>query len=159
METYLGIQVEQSPGKVRLHLNYYIRETLDEYKAFQTKSLRPKLVWIHPGLVLDKDDCPILPDPRKQKFYRSFVAKLQFTATWIRFDIAFAVAQLARFCESAGKTHWAALHHLMEYLEAHPSFKLTYRKRSALSNGLTGLADSDWAMSLSRRSTTGNLFL
>jgi hypothetical protein len=47
----------------------------------------------------------------------------------------------------------------MKYLEAHSSFKLTYRKRSALSNGLTGFADSDWAMSLLRRSTTGNLFL
>ncbi len=49
--------------------------------------------------------------------------------------------------------------HLMEYLEAHPSFELTYLKRSALSNGLTGFADSDWAMSLCCRSTTGNLFL
>ena len=47
----------------------------------------------------------------------------------------------------------------MEYLDAHSSFKLTYRKRSALSNGLTGFADSNWAVSLSRRSTTGNLFL
>jgi hypothetical protein len=159
METYLGMQVEQSPGKIRLHLNNYIREALDEYKAFQTKSLRLKLVPIQPGLVLDKDDCPILPDLRKRKFYRSFVAKLQFAATWIRFDISFAVVQLARFCASAGKTHWAALHDLMEYLEAHPSFKLTHRKRSALSNGLTGFTGSDWAMSLSSRSTTGNLFL
>jgi hypothetical protein len=47
----------------------------------------------------------------------------------------------------------------MEYLEAHPSFKLTYRKRSALSNGLTGFADSNWAMSLSCCSTTRILFL
>jgi hypothetical protein len=103
--------------------------------------------------VLDKNNCPILPDPRKQKFYRSIVAKLQFAATWIRFDISFAEAQLAWFCASAGKTHWAV------YLEVHPSFKLTYRKRSALSNGLTCFADSDWAMSLSSRSTTGSLFL
>ncbi len=48
-----AMQVEQSQGKIRLHLNY-IRETLDEYKAFQTKSPRPKLVPIQPGLVLDK---------------------------------------------------------------------------------------------------------
>jgi hypothetical protein len=75
---------------------------------------------------------------------------------WVRFDISFAVAQLASFCASAGKLHWAALHHLMEYLEAHQSFKLTYRKRSALSTGLTDFAGSDWAMSLSRRFTTGN---
>ena len=123
------------------------------------KSLRLNQVPLQPGLILEKDDCPIVPDPRKQKFYRSFIAKLQFAATWIRFDISFAVAQSARFCASAGKTNWAALHHLMEYLDAHSSFKLTYRKRSAFSNGLTGFADSDWAMSLSRRSMTGNLFL
>jgi hypothetical protein len=42
---------------------------------------------------------------------------------------------------------------------SHSIFKLTYRKCSALSNGLTGFADSDWTMGLSRRSTTGNLFL
>jgi hypothetical protein len=48
------------------------------------------------------------------------------------------------------------LHHLMENLDAYSSFKLTYRKRSALSNGLTGFADSDRAMNLLSRSTTGN---
>jgi hypothetical protein len=47
----------------------------------------------------------------------------------------------------------------MEYLAAIPSFKLTYHRRSDLSNGLSGYCDSDWANSLSRRSTTGNLFL
>ncbi len=30
MKTYLGMQVEQSRGKIRLHLNKYIRETLNE---------------------------------------------------------------------------------------------------------------------------------
>ena len=100
METFLGMQVEQSENEIRLHLDNYIRETLDEYNA-----------------------------------------------------------QLARFCASAGPSHWAALHHLMEYLEGKPSFKLTYRKRSALSNGLSGYCDSDWANSVSRRSTTGNVFL
>jgi hypothetical protein len=49
----------------------------------------------------------------------------------------------------------AIVHHLMEYLAEFPSFKLTYRRRSALSNGLSGYCDSDWANSLSRRSTTG----
>jgi hypothetical protein len=53
----------------------------------------------------------------------------------------------------------AALHHLLECFEAKPSFKLTYRKRSALSNGLTIFADSDWANSIFRRSTTCSLFL
>jgi hypothetical protein len=73
METFLGMQVEQSQGKIRLHLDNYIRETLDEYKEFSTKSLRPKQVPIQPGLILEKTDCPIVPDPRKQKFYRSLL--------------------------------------------------------------------------------------
>ena len=159
METFLGMQVEQSKKAIRLHLDNYIRELLDEYKAYATKSLRPKLTPIQPGLVLTQEDCPIVPDAKKQKFYRSFVAKLQFAASWVRFDTSFTVAQLARFCASAGPSHWAALHHLMEYLVAVPSFKLTYRRRSELSNGISGYCDSDWANSSSRRSTTGNLFL
>ncbi len=69
METFLGMQVEQPKGQIRLHLDNYIQEILEEYKVFQTKSLRLKLVPIQPGLVLTKDDCPILPEPRKQKFH------------------------------------------------------------------------------------------
>ena len=121
--------------------------------------LRVKHLPIQQGVILTSDDCPILPDPGKQKHYRSFVAKLQFAATWIRFDISFAVSQMARFCASAGSSHWAALHHLMEYLEGHPSMKITYRRRNGISDGLSGYADSDWGNSSSRRSTSGNLFL
>jgi hypothetical protein len=32
METYLDMQLEQSPGKIRLHLNNYIRETLENVR-------------------------------------------------------------------------------------------------------------------------------
>jgi hypothetical protein len=159
METFLGMEVEQ-PGKViKLHLDSYIQEVLKDYKEYIQKSLRPKRVPMSPGLVLDNEDCPDLPDPRKQKYYRSFVAKLQFAASWIRFDIAFSVSSLARFCASAGPSHWAALHHMMEYLEGFPSFKLTYRRRTGIDDGLSGFADSDWGNSSSRRSTSGNLCL
>jgi hypothetical protein len=159
METFLGMEVEQ-PGKViKLHLDSYIQEVLKDYKEYIKKSLRPKRVPMSPGLVLDNEDCPDLPDPRKQKYYRSFVAKLQFAASWIRFDIAFSVSSLARFCASAGPSHWAALHHMMEYLEGFPSFKLTYRRRTGIDDGLSGFADSDWGNSSSRRSTSGNLCL
>ncbi len=108
-----------------------------------------------PGLVLKNEDCTITPDPRKQKYYRSFIAKLQFAASWIRFDTCFAVSTLARFCASAGPSHWAALHHLMENLEGFPSLKLTYRRRTGVDDGLSGFSDSDWGHSSSRRSTSG----
>ena len=105
--------------------------------------------------MLQTNDCPETPDPPKEKQYRSMVAKIQFAAhsSWIRFDISYAAAQLARFCASAGPSHWAALTHLMGYLVHRPSFKLTYLKDS--DGGLDGYTDSDWGNSLSRRSTTG----
>ena len=93
---------------------------LAEYKDYIKKSLRPKRVPISPGVFLRPEDCPEVPDPLKQKYYRSFVANLQFVASWIRFDISFVVLQLAQFCASSGTTHWATLHHLMEYLEGFP---------------------------------------
>ena len=128
---------------------------LDEYKAFIKRDIKPKQVPMQPGVILTNDDCPETPDPREQKMYRSFLAKAQFVAHWIRYDIAFATSQLARFCASAGVTHWAALHHLMGYLSYQSSFKLTYR--SGKGTGLDGYADADWGNSVSRRSTTGLL--
>jgi hypothetical protein len=41
-----------------------------------------------PGPVLDNENCSVTPDPLKQEYYKSFVAKLQFAASWIRFDIS-----------------------------------------------------------------------
>ena len=66
--------------------------------------------------MLTKDNAPETPDPKEQKIYRSFVAKIQFVANWVRYDVSFAASQLARFCASAGVSHWAALHHVMGYL-------------------------------------------
>lgn len=153
MSTFLGMEVEQTKDSIKLHLDTYIQETIDEYKSVIKTMLKPKNVPMQPGVMLECQDCPETPDPRQQKVYRSFVAKLQFAATWTRCDIAYPAAQLARFCASAGASHWAALHHLMGYLEANKSFKLTYHKVGK--GGLEGYADSDWGNSVSRRSTTG----
>ena len=67
--------------------------------------------------------------------------------------------QLARFCASAGAAQWAALHHLMEYLAAHPNFKIKYRSGMKLVDLLSGYADADWGNSSSRRSTSGIIML
>ncbi len=159
-EEILGMEIRQSSRSIKLHLDHYVREMLNKYKAYIKKLLQPKHVPISLGVILRPEDSPTLPDPSKQKFHRSFVAKLQFAALWIRFNVSFAVLQLARFCASAGSTHWAALHHLMEYVEGLPSFNITYHCRiKHLQDLLSGHADSDWGNSSSRQSTSGNLML
>ena len=70
--------------------------------------------------------------------------KLQFVATWVRFDISFTASQLASHVTNPGPAHWAALHHLMEFLDNYPSFKLVYRQGSTTSKELDAFADSDW---------------
>ncbi len=66
-----------------------------EIKQSNRSVSRLSFTLISPGVILRPEDSPILQDPSKQKFYRSFVAKLQFVALWIRFNIAFALSQLA----------------------------------------------------------------
>jgi hypothetical protein len=39
---------------------------------------------MQPGVVLTKVDAPETPDPREQKVYRSFFAKIQFVTNWVR---------------------------------------------------------------------------
>ncbi len=145
METFLGMLVEQSGKVIRLRLDSYIQEVPTEYRAYIKKALRPgpKKVPMSPGLVINNEDCRITPDPRKQKYSRSFIAKLKFAASWIRFDTSFAVSTLAHFCASEGPSHLAELHHLMEYLEGFPGLKVTHSRRTGVDDGLSGFTDSD----------------
>jgi hypothetical protein len=96
METFLGM-LEQTARSINIHLDHYVKEVLAGYAEYIRKAIRPKKVPIAPNVILRPEDTTDLPGPRQQKFYSSFVAKLQFAATWVRFDIAFAVSQLARF--------------------------------------------------------------
>jgi hypothetical protein len=153
MTSILGLEVEQDKGHIRLHLNTYVNEILEDYKAYIKRDLKPKKIPMQPGV--NKGLCARNPRSKEQKIYRSFVAKIQFSADWVRYDVSFAASQLARFCASAGVSHLAALHYVMGYLHSNPSFKLVYR--SGNYNGLDGFADSDWGNSESRRSTTGLL--
>ena len=69
MSTFLGMEVEQSKDPIKLHLDTYIQETLDEYKSIFKKFLKPKSVPMQPGVMLDNQDCPETPDQLEQKVY------------------------------------------------------------------------------------------
>ncbi len=88
MKTFLLVGIKQSNRSMKLHLDNYVSEMLNEYKEYIKKSLRPKRVPISLGVFLRPEDSHTLQDPSKQKFYRSYVAKLQFAALWICFDIS-----------------------------------------------------------------------
>ena len=141
LTSFLRMEIEQGPKGINIHLDTYIKETIEEYQKYVKTALKPKKVPMQPGVILDSHDCPEVPDPLEQKIFRSITAKLQFGSTWVRCDTAFTTSQLARFCASAGRSHWAALHHLMGYLSANPSFMLHFRAGG--SSGLDGYGHRD----------------
>ncbi len=69
MKTFLGVdsEIEQSNSSIKLHLDHYVCEMLNEYKAYIKKSQRPKRFPISPEVVLQPKNSPILPDSAKQK--------------------------------------------------------------------------------------------
>ena len=70
MESFIGLDVEQSRSKISLHLDSYIQETLDIYKEHPaTKMIRPKATPMQPGNVLTSADVQVEPEKHKQAFY------------------------------------------------------------------------------------------
>ncbi len=119
------VQQSDKSNKIDSDLDYYVKYVVAEYAEYNKKALRPKKVPSSPGVAFKAEDDPELPYPLKQKYCRSFVAKLQ-------------LSQLALFCASAGTAQWAAPHHLMEYLSNHSSFKIIYRRGMKLVDLLSG---------------------
>ncbi len=72
MSTFLGMEVEQTKDSIKLHLDTYIQETIDEYKSVIKTILKPKNVPLQPGVMavmLEYQDFPETPDPLQQKVY------------------------------------------------------------------------------------------
>jgi hypothetical protein len=68
---------------MKLYVDHYVGEMLFKYKDYIKKWLLPKRVPISPKVILRLEECAEVPDPANQKYYLSFVAKLQFAASWI----------------------------------------------------------------------------
>nr|XP_040567939.1 secreted RxLR effector protein 161-like [Lepeophtheirus salmonis] len=90
--------------------------------------------------------------------YRSIVGSLINLSTRTRPDLAFAVGELARYCDAPGSEHWVALKIILRYLKNTKNLGLCYRKSNK--GELVGFSDSDWAGDHDdRKSTSGYIFL
>jgi hypothetical protein len=87
MESFLGVEVEQSDDMICLNLDKYIKEIDGDYSKFSAKTVGPKIAPNQPAVILTCDYCPIVLDPVEQRYNQSMIAKLQCAATWICFNI------------------------------------------------------------------------
>ena len=66
-------------------------------------------------------------DGKSALTYRSYVMSILFVAIRTRPDVLLAIGVLSSNLNSPTKASWIALDHLIGYLRAHQSFKITYR--------------------------------
>jgi hypothetical protein len=110
-----------------------------------------------PGVRLSKGDCPDIVNPDIHRRYRGIVGHLSFLVQMTRPDLAYAYAELSKFCQSPGLVHLHAAERVLQYLRGTYDIGITYSDPGeALRNKLGGWVDSDFAADPdTRRSVSG----
>jgi hypothetical protein len=81
--------------------------------------------------------------PRQASVYRGLIGSANWIVTLGRFDIAFAVNNLARYCMSPRQGHFEAALHLFGYLKAFPKGRILIDQTPYLKPEAT-FTDYDW---------------
>ena len=87
--------------------------------------------------------------------YRQVVGALMYLMIFTRPDLAFAVGQCARFCQSPGPAHWKALVLILRYVKKTAGLGLVYRADTSGRLVITLKVDSSWADIPNNRYSTG----
>ena len=80
-------------------------------------------------------------DAERTKRFQAIVGSVIYLAQVTRYDILFAVNQLARAMTKPSKAHMAAAKHLLRYLAGTIDFCITYKKDDFK---LTAFSDANW---------------
>lgn len=150
MTFFLGMEVNQIPGKIFICQKKYVREILKRFRMEECKSVAT------PMAQKDKLSKRDSSAPADNAFYRSLVGCLMYlTAT--RPDILFPVSILSRFMHCASEAHMIAAKRVLRYLKGTSSYGMRYRRSNKFE--LYGFSDSDWAGSVDdMKSTSGYCF-
>jgi hypothetical protein len=148
---YLGIEVQQEPGKILVSQSSYARKILEktgmsECNPCQTPmEHRLKLGKLTDGEVIDA------------RAYRSLIGSLRYLVN-TRPDLAYSVGIVSRYMEAPGRQHWAAVKQILRYVKGTIGYGCVYQA-GAGSETVTGYSDSDHAGDQDdRKSTTGVVF-
>ena len=155
-EFVLGIQIlrDAADGSITLSQATYIADVL---KRFRMEDCKPARIPMVPRLSLAVGDAPA--DAELKSRYLSAVGSLMYAMLGTRPDLAFAVGYLGRFAKAPTSEHWAAIAHVLRYLQGTAHLGLRFAPRSADLAGLAAYSDADWAADVhTSRSTNGYVF-
>jgi len=137
----LGCEVKREgpTGRLTLTQRSYIRQLIA--KLFPNIVLQSVQTPSAVQTYLSKSMCPTTPaDIEFMRLipYREAVGSLLWLASGTRPDIAYAVSQVARFCENPGKEHWEAVQRIFRYLVGTMDYGLQYSSSDQLLRGQVG---------------------
>ncbi|BAF15572.2 Os04g0582400 [Oryza sativa Japonica Group] len=148
---YLGIEVEQVAGSIRLSQAAYARRILERAGML---GCNPSATPMEQRLKLSKTSAAASVNPT---WYRGIVGCLRYLVH-TRPDIAFSVGYVSRFMEAPTTEHEAAVKRILRYIAGTTEFGCHYHQSSSPVQ-LVGYSDADMAGDPdTRKSTTGVVF-
>nr|XP_017228100.1 PREDICTED: uncharacterized mitochondrial protein AtMg00810-like [Daucus carota subsp. sativus] len=148
---YLGIEVEQSKGSIKLKQTGYAKKIIEKAGM---KDCNPTKYPMDPKERIDKDENGKTVDPTQ---YKSMIGGLRYLVH-TRPDIAYCVGIASRHMERPTTAHQNLVKRIIRYVKGTMQLGLVYTKDSG-NNILTRFTDSDLAGNLDdRRSTAGMCF-
>lgn len=146
---YLGIEVKQEDGEIKVCQTSYAAKILEDAGMGQCN---PCWTPMENRLKLTKNTGEIVEATK----YRSIIGSLRCLVN-TRPDIAYAVGVVSRFMEAPVKEHWATVKQILRYLKGTLGHGCTFR--AGRGDTLVGFSDSDHAGDPNdRKSTTGLVF-
>ena len=159
LHKYLGIEVEQSNGAIKIHQAQYCQAIIDKFKFTDAHaSAIPMEVNLR---LTAKDETANAKRTGLDFPFREFVGSVMYLATCTRPDVAYTIGQLSRFVSSPTMQHIGTAKRLLRYLVGTVSNGIVYRHDATQDepmNKITihGYCDSDWGSDPdTRKSVTG----
>ncbi|KAL8110234.1 hypothetical protein AgCh_026086 [Apium graveolens] len=146
---YLGIEVEQGDGCIKLSQTGYARKIIEKAGMM---GCNPTKYPMDPKEQIDKDEGGKAVDVTQ---YKSTIGGLRYLVH-TRLDIAYAVGIASRYMEKPTMVHQNAVKRILRYVQGTLHFGLVYSKSNG-NNIVTGFADSDLAGNMDDRRSTGGM--
>lgn len=145
---YLGLEVEQEAGCIKLKQTAYAKRILQQ---FGMEDCNPNKYPMEPKLKLRKNQEGEATDPTH---YRRIIGSLRYL-THTRPDLAYCVGLMSRYMEKPKVEHLQAVKQILRYVKGTTEFGLRYERRSE-GEELCGYTDSNLAGDVDdRKSTSG----
>jgi hypothetical protein len=156
-EYFLGINLEISPGSIKLSQSTYIQNVLERFRMDLCKSvispMLPKSGIHHGKESTEEEENSMASTP-----YREAIGALMFLSVRTRPDIAAAVGSLAMYVQKPRLVHWEGVKRVLRYLQGTKNEGLVINSVPPAEFTLQVSADADWASDVdNRRSRSGTV--